>query len=276
MTDRYAVFGNPVAHSQSPWIHTRFAELTGQDLRYDRMEAPVGGFDQALRAFVADGGRGLNVTVPFKQDAWHAVDQRSQRATRAGAVNTIVVTEGDKLFGDNTDGVGLLRDLRDNHGLAVTGSRVLLLGAGGAVRGVLEPLTKAAPAGLVIANRTVERAQALLPLCGDIPTAACGFAELARMEPFDLVINGTSAGLSGSMPDLPPALFTEGAAAYDMVYGATRTVFMGWSRNAGAETVLDGLGMLVEQAAESFLLWRGVRPETSGVITALREKLTQG
>lgn len=273
MSDRYAVFGNPVSHSQSPWIHARFAELTKQDLRYDRVEAPLEGFETALRTFIADGGKGLNVTVPFKEEAWRAVDERSERAERAGAVNTIAVKENGCLFGDNTDGIGLVRDLRDNHDLRIAGRRVVILGAGGAVRGILDPLAAEGPAALVIANRTVERAQALLPLCDAVPTTACGFEKLAGMEPFDLVINGTSTGLSGGMPDLPSGIFANGAAAHDLVYGAHPTPFMDWSRKAGAETVLDGLGMLVEQAAESFRLWRGVRPATGGVIRELRERL---
>lgn len=273
MTDQYAVFGHPVAHSQSPWIHARFAESTGQDMRYDRVQPPLDRFEPVLRTFIQEGGRGLNVTVPFKQEAWRIVDVRSSAAERAGAVNTIIVGEDGSLHGDNTDGIGLLRDLRDNHGLDPAGRRVLILGAGGAVRGVLDPLAAAQPATIVIANRTVEKARDLLPLVDSVPAVACGFPDLADMDPFDLVINGTSTGLSGTMPELPGNVFAEGAAAHDMVYGPRPTPFMTWSSVTGAETVLDGLGMLVEQAAESFLLWRGVRPRTGGVIRDLRQRL---
>ncbi len=272
MPDRYAVFGNPVAHSQSPWIHARFAEQTGQDLIYEREEVPLDGFVKAVKRFFGSGGRGLNITVPFKEQAWHAVDQRSSRAEHAGAVNTIALLDGGELFGDNTDGVGLLRDLQ-NHGVAVTGARILILGAGGAVRGILDPLAGKAPASITLANRTPSRADALLPLCGNVPASAHGFDDLRDMAPFDLVINGTSIGLSGHMPPLPDGILHAESSAYDLVYGSRETPFMRWSRKQGAGQVLDGLGMLVEQAAESFLLWRGVRPETAAVIKGLRERL---
>jgi len=273
MTDRYAVFGNPVAHSQSPWIHRRFAAVTGQNLCYDRVEVPLQGFREALRGFIHDGGKGLNITVPFKQDAFDAVDQRSIRAERAGAVNTIKLQDDGSLLGDNTDGLGLVRDLRDNHGVGIRGRRLLLLGAGGAVRGVLGPLAAQGPAELVIANRRPFRAEALLPLCEGIPCKACGFEQLPDLGSFDLVINGTSASLAGGMPPLPEGLFNPGATAHDMVYGARPSPFLAWSANQGAALVLDGLGMLVEQAAESFLLWRGVRPQTADVIGELRKRL---
>lgn len=271
MTDRYAVFGNPVSHSQSPWIHARFAEQTGQHMEYGRQEVPLDAFADAVRAFFREGGKGLNITVPFKQEAWKLCQERSSRAESAGAVNTLLQRADGQLFGENTDGIGLVRDLRDNLGLELAGKRLLILGAGGAVRGVLQPLLKAGVASITIANRTVSRAEALANACGT-PVRASGYPELANQQ-FDLVINGTSTGLHGGMPELPDGLLADGAAAYDMVYGAGPTPFMAWARQQGAALVSDGLGMLVEQAAESFRIWRGVTPETGPVIRALRARL---
>ena len=271
MTDRYAVFGNPVNHSQSPWIHTRFAEQTGQDLEYSRVEVPLDGFAAAVQRFFQQGGRGLNITVPFKQEAWALCQQRSARAETAGAVNTLLLREDGALFGDNTDGIGLLRDLRNTLGLEPAGKRLLVLGAGGAVRGVLEPLLDTGPTTLVIANRTVAKAEALAEAFGP-PVIACGFDALADQQ-FDLLINATSSGLQGEMPRLPDGLMAPGAAAYDMVYGPEPTPFIRWAEQQGASRVCDGLGMLVEQAAESFRLWRGMAPETGAVIRDLRARL---
>lgn len=273
MPDLYTVFGNPVDHSQSPWIHARFAEQTGQEIRYEREEVPLDGFTAALANFRRRGGRGLNVTVPFKQEAWHAVDRRSPRAEHAGAVNTISLREDGSSDGDNTDGVGLVRDLCRNHRIRIGGQRVLILGAGGAVRGILWPLVEEAPLELVIANRTLARAEGLLPLCHGVRRRAVGYEDLAKEPPFHLIINGTSAGLHGSMPALPDGLLAENGTVQEMAYGKGATVFTEWARRQGAATVVDGLGMLVEQAAESFSIWRGVRPDTAPVIAALRQRL---
>ncbi len=271
-SDAYAVIGNPIAHSKSPWIHAAFARQTGQRLTYSAILAEPGGFAQVVGNFQASGGKGLNVTVPFKQDAWRLVDRRSERAELAGAVNTIRFEPDGSLFGENTDGVGLVRDLVRNHGAALTDRRVLLLGAGGAVRGVLEPLLAERPAALVIANRTVARARELaLAFAALGPVTGCGFDDLAG-DRFDLVINGTAASLQGEVPPLPEGLLAPGALCYDMMYAAEPTAFLRWARERGGDAV-DGLGMLVEQAAESFFIWRGVRPETGPVIAELREAL---
>ncbi len=266
MPDRYAVIGNPVAHSKSPWIHAQFARATGEDIEYGRLEAPADGFVRAVEAFRAQGGRGLNVTLPFKEEAYRFCAGTSERAAAAQAVNTLLLDRG-KPWGDNTDGVGLVRDLTANLGRRLEGARILLMGAGGAAQGVLAPLAQAGAAAIVIANRTLARAQALALR---VPaTTACGFDALAGRS-FDLVINATSAGLRGELPPLPRGLFRPGALAYDMVYGRD-TEFLSMARAAGADTC-DGLGMLVEQAAESFLLWRGIRPETGPVLAALRSQ----
>ena len=275
MTDRYAVFGNPVGHSKSPRIHALFARQTGQDISYEAIPAPVDGFAATVSAFIASKGgpvRGVNVTVPFKEDAFRLATQRTARAEAAGAVNTLSFDAGT-IVGDNTDGAGLVRDLKNNLGCDPAGRRILLLGAGGAARGVLLPLLLERPAELVIANRTEERAARLalefarLPACavGAKPDAV-GFAGLAGRA-FDLVINATSSGLSDSEMPLPAAVFAPRCVAYEMVYGRD-TPFMKQARAAGAR-VADGLGMLVEQAAEAFFVWRGVRPHTAPVLAAL-------
>lgn len=269
--DRYCVFGNPVAHSKSPRIHTLFAQQTGQPIVYEARLAPRDGFAAAVQQFFAEGGRGCNVTVPFKEEAWRLAGRRSARAEKAGAVNTLLQDAGGVLQGDNTDGIGLVRDLTQNAGVALRGRRVLVLGAGGAVRGVLGPLLAAQPAQLVIANRTPEKAEALAHLFADEGAViAAGFAAL--QGPFDLVINGTSASLQGELPPLPAGLFAPDALAYDMMYGAEPTVFLRWASAQGART-RDGLGMLVEQAAEAFQLWRGLRPATAPVLSTLRAEL---
>lgn len=261
--------GNPIAHSQSPRIHTLFARQTGEDVIYDRILVPTDGFATAVTEFEAAGGRGLNITVPFKLQAWNQVDQRTARAERAGAVNTIAITPAGRL-GDNTDGTGLVRDLRHNHGVELHDRRILILGAGGAVRGILPSLLAETPAEIVIANRTRERAESIAAALADLGrVTVCNPAELTS-EPFDLVINGTSAGLKGEIPALPEDLRIGGATVYDMIYGEAPTAFCRWALRHGAARALDGLGMLVEQAAESFLLWRGVRPQTAAVIQALR------
>ncbi len=270
--DHYAVMGNPIAHSKSPRIHRLFAEQTGEPVCYRAILVEPGKLPAAVADFVAEGGRGLNITVPFKQDAWQLVDRRSPRAERAGAVNTIRI-EPAELFGDNTDGVGLVRDLTDNLGLSLRDRRILLMGAGGAARGVLAPLLEQQPALVVIANRTAQRAVALAEAFADLGTVqGCGYEALGELR-FDLLINATAASLQGDLPPLPDGLLAEGGAAYDMMYGARPTAFMQWAKWQGATTVADGLGMLVEQAAESFLVWRGVRPRTRPVIQRLREEL---
>ncbi|MCE8020940.1 shikimate dehydrogenase [Halomonas sp. MCCC 1A11036] len=270
MTDRYCVFGNPISHSKSPAIHAAFAAQTGEAIEYTAIAAPLDDFTGAWRRFTAEGGRGGNVTVPFKEEAFRLCDTPSQRARRAGAVNTLLLGKNGLTYGDTTDGIGLVRDLT-RHGVNLAGARILVLGAGGAVRGVLEPLLAAGPASLLIANRTAEKAEALAADFGDLGTiSGGGFG--AVVGPFDLVINGTSASLAGDLPPLPDDLFAEGATAYDMMYGAELTVFLHWAAEHGARSI-DGLGMLVEQAAESFFLWRNRRPETEPVLAELRRSL---
>lgn len=264
MADRYAVIGNPVAHSKSPWIHAEFARATGQDLEYTRIEAPLDGFAPALAAFRAAGGRGANVTLPFKEQAFACCAQTSERARAAGAANTLLLDRAE-IRGDNTDGAGLVRDLAQNLGIALAGRRVLLMGAGGAARGVVQPLLEAGVARLIIANRTVSKAQALAARFSG--PSACGYEQLGSAA-FDLVINATSAGLSGVLPAIPRSVFAPGALAYEMVYGRD-TPFLAFAHAAGVRAA-DGLGMLVEQAAESFFLWRGLRPGTRAVLAALR------
>jgi len=264
MTDRYAVFGHPIAHSKSPQIHTAFARQTGQDMTYEAILATLDGFADSVAAFIAAGGRGANVTVPFKEEAFSLASRLSPRAQRAGAVNTLSF-DADGILGDNTDGAGLVADLTRNLHCTIVGKRVLLLGAGGAARGVIEPLLDQQPAALVIANRTVSRAEELAELFGR-GVRACGFD--AANTPFDLVINATAASLAGDLPPLSPRVFTPDTMAYDMMYGRD-TPFLDFARTHGARTA-DGLGMLVEQAAEAFHLWPGVRPDTAPIIVALR------
>ncbi|MEZ5553770.1 MAG: shikimate dehydrogenase [Pseudomonadales bacterium] len=269
-TDRYAVIGNPIGHSLSPRIHSLFAEQTGQRLQYDRLLAPLDGFREAAAGFFAAGGRGLNVTVPFKLEAAAWVDELDEDARFAGAVNTIRLLPGGALEGFNTDGPGLVADL-GRHVRSGVKLNILLLGAGGAARGVARPLARALASRLVIANRTPERAgQIAAALSAQIPGLEVSGGGLeAPSGAFDLVINASSAGLDDQAPAIDPAL-ARGALCYDMVYGA-ETAFCRWARRAGARVAVDGLGMLVEQAALAFELWRGVRPETGPVLTALRE-----
>ncbi|GGO77452.1 shikimate dehydrogenase (NADP(+)) [Marinobacterium nitratireducens] len=272
--DRYAVFGNPIGHSKSPLIHRAFAQQTGQPLTYDAVLVPQEGFEIAVADFFDHGGKGLNITVPFKQQAWAAAQWRTPAAELAGAVNTLYRDAQGRLCGDNTDGVGMVRDIVENHGGMIRGKRVLVLGAGGAVRGVLQPLLEQRPETLVIANRTVARAEELACLFEHLgPVRGCGFDDLDG-QVFDLVINGTAASLAGELPPLPSGLLENGAWCYDMMYAAESTPFCDWARAQGASVVLDGLGMLVEQAAESFAIWRGTRPETGTVARQVREALT--
>jgi shikimate dehydrogenase len=269
MTDRYCIFGNPVAHSKSPTIHTAFAAQTEQDMHYTAMLPPLDGFADAVRTFQAAGGRGANVTVPFKEQAFRRSTQRTPRAEMAGAVNTLTFNDKD-ILGDNTDGAGLVRDLSSNLAFRLKAQRILLLGAGGAARGVLAPLLAAQPASLLIANRTLAKAQALVPhFSAHGPVAACTYAELLGQS-FDLVINATSASLSGDLPPLPPGIFAADSLAYDMMYASGETPFLTFARQQGAARLADGIGMLVEQAAESFFVWRGIRPMSAPVIHLLR------
>jgi shikimate dehydrogenase len=266
MTDQYAVVGNPVAHSKSPLIHAEFARQTAQDMSYGRLFAPLDGFVETVEFFRLSGGKGLNVTVPFKEEAFRYAGNCTVRAQAAGAVNTLMFNEAGTL-GDNTDGAGLVRDLTANLGLVLAGRRILLMGAGGAARGVIGPLLAEHPAALILANRTVEKGQKLAEMFGG-KFAAASYASLDGLR-FDVVINATAASLKGELPPLPDSLFSPDAQAYDMMYG-TETPFMAWARQHGAARIADGLGMLVEQAAESFYLWRGVRPVTAPVIRMLR------
>ena len=269
MTDRYAVIGNPIAHSKSPLIHAAFARETGQDLDYGRILGDRDDFPGDVRRFQAAGGRGLNVTVPFKEAAFALADELGPAAASAGAVNTLTVLTGGRLRGDNTDGVGLIRDLAVNHGFEFQGARVLLLGAGGAARGVLFPLLATGLSSLTLANRTAIKARELVAVVEDTRIAAGGLEDLAGYQ-FDLIINATAAGLDGAVPDLPADCLAPGGWTYDMLYGDQPTPFRRWGQARGAAQALDGLGMLVEQAAESFWLWRQVRPSTAPVIQWLR------
>lgn len=328
MTDRYAVIGNPIAHSKSPTIHAAFAAQTGEPIEYGRILGDPEDFAGNVRHFVAEGGRGLNVTVPFKTAAFELLDDLSEQARAAGAVNTLIVRDGGLLRGDNTDGIGLLRDLTENHGFVLAGKRVLLLGAGGAARGVLRPLLEACPAELMIANRTAAKAKALVDqvgtFTGSVPAAQMASESTARPDSppsavpsrasspgasaktvtrsiimsaasegrspnqrqptqingsgldgiagqrFDLIINATSTGLDGAVPEIPNDSLAEDGWVYDLLYADEPTPFCRWGQARGAKRVLDGLGMLVEQAAESFWVWRGVRPQTTPVIARLR------
>lgn len=266
--DRYAVIGHPVEHSRSPQIHAAFAEQTGEALTYARLPAAPDAFVDTVDRFFADGGAGLNVTLPFKAEAAAYADALTDRAGQAGAVNTLMRRADGNLLGDNTDGIGLLRDLRA-HLTAVVGARILILGAGGAVRGVVPVLLGDAPAALCVANRTAARAQAIAADFSDLgPVTGCGLGELGAG--WDIVINAISAGLSGNMPDIPAVVLDNARAAYDMVYADTPTPFLRWAAKHGIACRRDGFGMLVEQAAESFHLWRGVRPQTGDVIARLR------
>jgi shikimate dehydrogenase len=270
---KYAVFGNPIKHSKSPLIHASFAQQCDLQLQYRAVRVEIGGFAQAARSFFEGGGAGLNVTVPFKQEAFELVDTLSDRALRAGAANTLTPLPTGGIAGDNTDGIGLVSDMVVNLGWAVQGLRVLVLGSGGAVRGILEPLMRERPKELLIVNRTASRAAQLASEFADLGPVEGGAFSLIGSRQFDLVINGTSAGLSGEMPELPASLLTDHSCCYDMVYGAQPTVFMRWAAHHAAWAVSDGLGMLVEQAAQSFYLWNKAKPETQPVINQLRSVL---
>jgi len=267
--DRYAVFGHPIGHSQSPRIHSLFAEQTGQPILYTAEDVPANDFHEALERFIEDGGKGLNCTVPLKELAFLVAHSTSKRAERAKAVNTLVVSQDGGLFGDNTDGVGLLRDLTVNLGIPITGRKILLLGAGGASRGILQPLLAEQPQRLLIANRTPDKAADLAAeFSGLAELDSCGFDGLDG-ERFDLILNATAASLSGELPPLPDGVLNPGGACYDLAYGRQPTAFVRWGKDHQAGFSGDGIGMLVEQAAEAFFLWRGVHPQTQPVIDLL-------
>ena len=270
----YAVVGNPIEHSLSPLIHSQFAEQTQQNIKYSTHLAKISQFNQHLFLLKKQGFKGLNITVPFKIDAYNVCDELSPRAQDAKAVNTLFLRDDNTIAGDNTDGIGLVRDLKQNIQALLKNRKILILGAGGAVRGVLGPLLVQSPSLLLVANRTVSKAQALVNDFNDIGAIeACGYDDLGK-ERFDLIINGTSAGLSGEIPPIPESILGPNSICYDMVYNRNEdTAFVTWAKDNGASQAYDGLGMLVEQAAEAFTLWRGIKPSTKPVINFLR---TQG
>lgn len=272
MSDQYAVIGNPIGHTKSPLIHGLFSEESHQDISYTAIEGPLepdDAFAATVRSFFAAGGKGMNVTAPFKLKAFAMADERSERAALAGAGNTLSFRDG-RIIAENFDGVGLVRDIEVNLNLPMAGKRVLVLGAGGAVRGALLPFIAARPAELVVANRDVAKVEALIArVATGNSLVACGYDDLAAMGRFDLVVNATSASLSGELPPVPPSVFDSRGAAYELVYGKRLTPFLRHARHAGVLGIADGVGMLVEQAAEAFAWWRGVRPETRAVIDRL-------
>ncbi len=268
---RYAVMGNPITHSKSPEIHKQFAHQLDHNLEYTALWVDIDGFAEAVEQFRAEGGKGCNVTVPFKLEAFKLADNLSDRAKLAGAVNTFRFEPDGKIFGDNTDGTGLVHDLTRNLGISLRNKKILVLGAGGGARGVLGPLAKQNPAMLVIANRTVSKAKELVKVFAPFgKVESSGYDELVGKR-FDVVINGTSASLQGEVPPLPVNLFATGAVAYDMMYADKPTPFLEWAMLHGVAIAVDGLGMLVEQAAESYFVWQGVRPETRQLIAVLRK-----
>jgi shikimate dehydrogenase len=271
--DKYAVIGSPIAHSLSPRIHAAFAAQTGQQLDYSAIEVTAETFLDRVNALEDSGYKGINITVPLKELAWETADACNEEANRAQAVNTLKF-EGEGLrYGCNTDGIGLLQDLSVNHGITIKGRRILVVGAGGAVRGVLAPLLHNLPQQITVANRTAYKAEHLAELFDDLGSIrGCGLDALAG-EQYDLIINGTSAGLDDTVPTLPAGILAAGAIVYDMMYGKKPTAFVRWGQAQGARLALDGLGMLVEQAAEAFRIWRGVKPETKSVLEILRERV---
>lgn len=274
MTDQYAVFGNPINHSKSPAIHRQFAEQTGQDLHYAKQLVAEDAFVKTAQAFFDEGGKGLNVTVPFKVEAFQFAQKLTPRAQRAGAVNTLAMQANGTVLGDNTDGIGMVHDMH-NLGWELQGKRILIVGAGGAVRGIMQPVLAEHPTQVVIANRTASKAEELAAHFHDLgDVQALSFEQLVGQR-FDVVINGTSASLSGDLPPLPNGLLNPNACCYDLMYGAEPTVFLKWAAEQGAVNLADGLGMLVGQAAEAFYLWRQIRPEVVPVITALRRQLSE-
>lgn len=273
--DLYCVMGNPVEHSKSPWIHARFAQLTGEHIDYGKRLVTLDGFAQAVREFRDQGGKGCNITVPFKFEAAALASELTERARRAGACNTLRF-DANRSAGDNTDGVGLVADIQQNAGVTLSGQDLLLIGAGGAAAGVLGPLIEAGPRRIVIANRTLDKAQVLVASHGayaashGVALSACGLDGV--IGSFGVVINATASSLSGSGVPVPHSVLQSGALAYDMMYGPAARTFMDWARKHGA-IARDGLGMLVEQAAEAFFFWRGVRPPSASVLAELRSSL---
>lgn len=274
MTDLYAVMGNPINHSKSPAIHTQFAEQSKQDIVYSALLVPLDGFESAVRDFFKGSGKGLNITVPFKEQAFQLADQLTPRAQTAEAVNTLKLMEDGTILGDNTDGAGLVFDLTSNNKVELAGKRILVVGAGGAVRGILQPFLDQQPMEIVITNRTFEKAQEL----------ADGFTSMGNIRAskfedldgaFDVIVNGTSASLSGDLPPLPDTVVQNETVVYDMMYGKEPTPFMNWAIQLGAKQAIDGLGMLVEQAAVSFSVWRGLKPDSQIVLTDLRKQLVK-
>ena len=267
--DQYAVFGHPINHSKSPRIHTLFAQQTQQNLTYCAQDVPAASFDTAITDFFSQGGKGLNCTVPLKELAWQRADTLTERAQFSKAVNTLVLQKEGTLLGDNTDGVGLVTDLSINHSIPLLNSRILILGAGGASRGIIGPLMEKSPANIIIANRTVEKAINLsneFSQLGEI--IGCSY-DAIKNNKFDLILNATSASLTGELPPLADNILAKNGHCYDLAYGNQPTAFVKWGQAHHAEKSLDGLGMLVEQAAEAFFIWRGVRPETAKIITLL-------
>jgi len=275
--DDYAVMGNPIKHSKSPQIHSLFAAQTKQSINYVAIQVDTGGFKQAVGNFAAHKGKGLNITVPFKEEAWVIVNSRSERAERAGALNTIKFLNDGTLYGDNTDGVGLVNDLKNNYKITLTNKRILLMGAGGAARGVLAPLLNEKPTAITVVNRTQSKAKDLAEHFSDLGNiSGCGYENLLNLitsdQAFDIIINATAASLQDELPPLPDKLVTTDGCCYDMMYGK-QTLFMQWAAKQGAKIIADGLGMLVEQAAESFYIWRDVKPDTDAVLKILRAEL---
>lgn len=267
----YAVFGNPVKHSKSPQIHSLFAEQKGITLNYQAIEVPIESFNKYVNLFAEQKGKGLNITVPFKEEAFSLSDSLTQRAKLAGSVNTIWFDDKKNIHGDTTDGQGLINDLKNNHQLNLNKENILILGAGGSVKAILEPLLAQNPEKIIIANRTLARAEELVDKFSDLGNLdSSSFSDLENKS-FDLVINGTSLSLKGELPPLPDTLFKNNACSYDLMYSDMPTVFMQWSEKNGASKVFDGLGMLVEQAAEAFNIWHGVMPDTMPVIKRLRK-----
>ncbi len=269
MLDSYAVIGNPIAHSKSPLIHAEFARQTGQTMHYGALFAPQDGFEAVVKDFCQQGGKGMNVTVPFKLAAYQFASDLTARAQSAQAVNTLKF-EADKILGDNTDGAGLVRDIEANLGISIAGKRILLMGAGGAARGVILPLLAQQPEMLAIANRTLHKAQALQQQFMASGKISSGTYMDFSGEDFDIIINATSSSLYNELPPLPAGIFSVSSLAYDMMYSAEPTPFLAFAKQQGAAHLADGVGMLVEQAAESFYLWRGIRPETISVIDKLK------
>jgi len=271
MSDAYAVIGNPITHSKSPLIHTEFSKQTKQDMHYEAIFAPLNGFTAAINLFQQNGGKGMDVTIPFKAEAYKLSTQLTEQAEAAQAVNTLVFN-GNEIYGHNTDGTGLIRDIITNLRFTITAKRILLCGAGGAASGIILPLLKQKPSTLVIANRTVQKAHKLQNQFSlyDNTIVSGNYEDIAGKK-FDLVINATSTSLTGKLLLLPKGIFTTGSLAYDLMYGNEQTPFLRLAQKEGAEYLSDGVGMLVEQAAESFFLWRGIRPETKELIKSLKE-----